>query len=162
MSSTQKVTIITHGLHNPSIILSQFYQVYHHHNHIIIYQAGKKFMMNKNILDHCCYHQNHCHHHWQCIGANNNRKKSMREDYFIINVVTTSIKHHNGHHQPTRAGPIIAGKVYEEQPSGLCPSSMKGVWNVALSDAKTISNRPRTVTDIPTAGPLIAATRGLG
>lgn len=57
---------------------------------------------------------------------------------------------------------MIAGNVYEEHPSGLCPSSMNGVWKVALSDANTISNRPRIVTEIPTAGPLMAAISGLG
>lgn len=56
----------------------------------------------------------------------------------------------------------MAGNVYEEQPSGLCPSSINGVWKVALSVANTTSKRPRTVTDIPTAGPFIAAIKGLG
>lgn len=31
----------------------------------------------------------------------------------------------------TFANPIILGKVYDEQPSGLCPRLLKGVWNVA-------------------------------
>lgn len=39
---------------------------------------------------------------------------------------------------------------------------MKGVWNVAVSEAYTMSIKPNTVTDMPTAGPLIAATIGLG
>ena len=35
----------------------------------------------------------------------------------------------------TLAGPIILGNINEEHPSGLCPSSINGVWNVALSEA---------------------------
>ena len=57
---------------------------------------------------------------------------------------------------------MILGNMNEEHPSGLCPSSINGVWNEALSEAYTKSNSPMIVTDIPTAGPLTAAIRGLG
>ena len=50
----------------------------------------------------------------------------------------------------------------DAHPSGLCPSAMKGVSNVALSEAYTMSKRPKVVTATPIAGPLIRATRGLG
>lgn len=39
---------------------------------------------------------------------------------------------------------------------------MNGVWNVALSEQITLSQRARVVTMIPKAGPLITATKGLG
>ena len=57
---------------------------------------------------------------------------------------------------------MIRGKRNEAVPSGLCPRLIKGVWKVALSEAYTRSQRPRTVTEMPMAGPLIAAIRGLG
>ena len=38
----------------------------------------------------------------------------------------------------TLAPPIILGNSTDEHPSGLCPSCMKGVWNVAYNNMKCI------------------------
>ena len=35
----------------------------------------------------------------------------------------------------TLAPPIILGNSTDEHPSGLCPSCMKGVWNVAYNNS---------------------------
>ena len=47
--------------------------------------------------------------------------------------------------QCTLAGPIILGNINEEHPSGLCPSSIDGDWNAALSDPQVKPNRSVTV-----------------
>ena len=57
---------------------------------------------------------------------------------------------------------MIRGKRNEAVPSGVCPRLVKGMWKVALSDAYAKSQRPRSVTEIPMAGPLTATIRGLG
>lgn len=46
------------------------------------------------------------------------------------------ISYFEGVYVHTFAAPIILGKRYEEQPSGLWPNWLKGVWNVAYSSKK--------------------------
>ena len=75
--------------------------------------------------------------------------------YQLLPVLVRNTKQH------TLEYPIILGNVTEEQPSGLCPRLINGVWKVAWSDAYTRSHNPRTVTAMPTAGPFTAAINGL-
>jgi hypothetical protein len=50
--------------------------------------------------------------------------------------------------------------MYDEQPSGDCASSAKGVRKVAVGLANTLSQSPNVVTAIPIAGPFTAHTSG--
>ena len=57
--------------------------------------------------------------------------------------------------------PISFGKVYELQPSGDNARRVNGDVNQAVSMQRTISNKARTVNEIPIAGPLTSAISGL-
>ena len=59
-----------------------------------------------------------------------------------------------------RAGPMMAGRVYDAHATGVSPMAAGGVENVAAWEQNTKSHRPSMVTATPMAGPLICtATR---